>query len=204
MSKGLLVMGIGGHARSVGDVALACGFDDLLFVAAAARPGERVLGFASVQVAPAALAQGWQCFPSAGDADARAEQFEDAQRCGWSIATLVSPLATLRTGARAEAGAFIAHHAHLGPEVHVGRGTIVNTGAIVDHESSTGHFSHVSINASVAGRVKIGSFCCIGAGASVIDQLSICDRVIIGAGATVIHTIDAAGTWVGVPARKVR
>jgi sugar O-acyltransferase (sialic acid O-acetyltransferase NeuD family) len=204
MSNGLVVLGVGGHARSVGDIALACGHTELLFVDAMARAGETILGFACSATLPDTLAPGWHCFPASGDARARSAQFDAARARRWPIATLVSPLATVRTDAKVGTGALVAHHAYLGPCVDVAEGCIINTAAVVDHESRIGAFTHISVNTSIAGRVDIGSFCFIGMGASVIDRLTICDRVIVGAGAAVVGSIAEPGTWVGVPASKTR
>jgi acetyltransferase-like isoleucine patch superfamily enzyme len=79
----------------------------------------------------------------------------------------------------------------------------VNTGAIVEHDASVGAFSHVAVRACLAGGSQLGAGCMLGAGATVIDGLSVCDDVTIGAGAVVTVTLSAAGTYVGVPARRL-
>jgi sugar O-acyltransferase (sialic acid O-acetyltransferase NeuD family) len=93
--------------------------------------------------------------------------------------------------------------AYIGPHTHVGRGCIVNTGAIIEHDVSIGDFCHISIRATIAGYVTIGRRCFVGAGATVIDKVSICDDVIIGAGAVVTASIHESGTYVGCPAHKI-
>ena len=37
-----------------------------------------------------------------------------------------------------------------------------------------------------------------------IDKISVCDNVIIGAGAVVIEDIMEAGTYVGIPAKRIK
>ena len=54
----LYVLGIGGHARSVADAAVAAGFPDILLVDAAARPGETFAGFPSLTRLPEPLEPG--------------------------------------------------------------------------------------------------------------------------------------------------
>ncbi|MCF0112187.1 MAG: acetyltransferase, partial [Erysipelotrichaceae bacterium] len=50
----------------------------------------------------------------------------------------------------------------------------------------------------------IGSMTWIGAGATVSNKISICSNCMIGAGAVVVKNITEEGTYVGVPAKKIR
>jgi UDP-N-acetylbacillosamine N-acetyltransferase len=197
---GLYLLGFGGHARSVADVAVAAGITKLVFVDANAKPGESFADCPAIAALPAKPETGWQLFPASGDNAQREEQVAHASL---PVATLVAPTAYLGLRAEILSGAFIAHRAHIGPAARIGRGTIVNTGAQVDHESVVGDFSHVSVNATVAGRCRIGSLVMIGAGATVIDRIRICDNVTVGAGATVVRDIVEPGTYVGTPARRL-
>ena len=63
-----------------------------------------------------------------------------------------------------------------------------------------GDFSHISINVTLAGRVKVGHHVFIGAGSVVRDKITIGDNIIIGAGSTVIHDLLEPGTYLGSPA----
>ena len=62
---------------------------------------------------------------------------------------------------------------------------------------------HVSVGAHIAGTVSVGKQSWVGIGAAVINNKVICDNCVIGAGAVVICDIKEAGTYVGVPAKKV-
>jgi len=201
--QGLLILGFGGHARSVADVALDLGIPRLAFVEAHVRPGDEFAGFPVVASMPGALQPGWAVLPAAGDNAERRLQFEGATSRAWPIERLISKRAYCGKGATIGAGSFVAHHAHLGPMVRVGRAAIINTAAVVDHESKIGDFAHVSVNTTIAGRCQIGNFVFVGAGATVIDKVRVADHVIIGAGATVVDDITEAGIYVGCPARRV-
>lgn len=202
MTKGLFILGFGGHARSVGDVALAAGFDDLTFVDDQAREGEEFADFPVITVLPDEItAAGWFVFPGSGDNAQRRTQCEAARL---PLATLVAPTASLGTQCQIGQGSFVGHQAHLGPLARIGRGVIVNSGAIIDHECVVGDFSHISVNASVAGRCRIGAQVMIGTGATIIDRISICSNVTVGAGATVVRDIEVPGVYVGTPARLLQ
>ncbi|RUW55246.1 acetyltransferase [Mesorhizobium sp. M1A.F.Ca.ET.072.01.1.1] len=202
MTNGLFILGFGGHARSVGDIALSSGFDVLTFLDEEAREGEEFAGFRAVPVLPSdAAVTGWFMFPGSGDNARRRAQCETALL---PLATLVAPTASVGKQCEIGQGSFIGHQAHLGPLTRVGRGVIINSGAVVDHECLVGDFSHVSVNATVAGRCRIGAQVMVGAGATIIDGIGICDNVIVGAGATVVRDIQVPGVYTGTPARRTR
>lgn len=200
----LLILGFGGHARSVADIALACGYEELLFLDANAKEGENFLDYPVVPRIDDLLYAEWSVFPAAGDNSVRQKQYRRICSLGRMPATLISPQASIGRGAIISPGCLVGHHAHVGPMSRIGEGCIINTGAIVEHESTVGDFSHVSVNATIAGRTRLGSLSMLGAGATIIDGLSVCDRVTIGAGAMVHRSIHVAGTYVGVPAKRVR
>lgn len=198
---GLYILGFGGHARSVGDVALAAGVAHLLFVDAKARADESFVGFAAVTALPGVPDARWKAFPAAGDNTLRMEQIAN---CSLPLAVLLAPSAHIGAGVVVAEGSLVAAGSHLGPLSRIGRGVIVNTGAIIEHESAVGDFSHVSVNAVVAGRSCIGRRVMVGAGAVVIDGVTVCDDVTIGAGTTVVADIVEPGVYVGTPARRIR
>ncbi|HVK93772.1 MAG TPA: hypothetical protein VM571_03495, partial [Noviherbaspirillum sp.] len=73
-SKSLLILGFGGHARSVADVALAAGFSSLLFVDSKVHDDEHFLGHPAQRSFSGALPQGWSCLPAAGNNQLRRMQ----------------------------------------------------------------------------------------------------------------------------------
>ncbi len=200
-AEGLFILGFGGHARSVADVALASGISDIIFFDDNARENETFAGFAVKNGLPLSLPAGWACMPASGDNHKRKTQIAMAEQAGWAIATLISPTSSIGIGAYIGAGSFIGQHAHIGPMASVGKGCIINTGAAVEHECKVGRYAHISVNATVAGRSTVGDFCFVGAGATIIDGIAVCDDVVLGAGSTAIENISHPGNYVGVPAR---
>ena len=199
----LLILGFGGHARSAADLALACGYTELLFVDANAKLGESFLGH-PVMPDFGNLDDSWcDAFAASGDGRQRCLQCAAIDRMGLNLVSLVSPSASVGVGGVIGAGCFVGHHAHVGPMATIGRACIINTGAIVEHECAVGDYAHVSINATLAGRSRLGDLVFLGAGATVIDGISIDERVTIGAGSVVIDPIVEPGTYVGIPARMV-
>jgi UDP-N-acetylbacillosamine N-acetyltransferase len=198
---GLVILGFGGHARSVADVAVASGIDRIMFIDENGRDSESFLDFPVVKEFGDPLPEGWQCFATAGDNRSRMAQTEQIRARRWPLATIVSPTATIGIASSIGAGTFVGHHCHVGPRSRIGEFCILNTGCIVEHDCEIGDYTHVSINATLAGRCRLGRFVFIGAGATVIHNCSIGDETICGAGSIVTQSISVSGTYVGVPAR---
>lgn len=199
----LLLLGFGGHGRSVADVALSAGYSELLFVDSNAQAGEYFFGFPVVTRVPEDC-EDWEFMPASGNNHTRSEQIDTLIEAGARLATLVATTATISRLAEVGGGCFVGHHAHVGPRATLGAGCLINTGAVVEHDCSVGRCVHVSVNATISGGCHIGDRCFIGAGASVIDGVSIGSDVQIGAGGVVTRTINAPGVYVGVPARPLR
>lgn len=204
------IIGCGGHARSVADVILSnenrahiIFFDDNAFL------DEKILGFPVIKLSEneSLLKNAKALFLGVGDNIKRKEAVERLKENGISLRslkTLVSDKAELCIGSEiSDCGAFIAKETHLGPLSRVGDFTIVNTGAIVEHECKVGSYSHISVNSTICGRCIIGNNVFIGAGAVIKDYVKVCDDVTIGAGAVVARDIQLPGTYVGIPARKM-
>ena len=143
--------------------------------------------------------------PASGDNRTR-ERFArlvvDQRDCEFE--NYLSKRATVSTwGVTVKGGSCVLPKGYVGPSVRVGVGCIVNTAAIVEHDTQIGDYSHISIGATIAGSVSIGARCFVGAGATVIDNVTVCDNVLVGAGAVVVSNITQPGTYVGVPAKRV-
>lgn len=198
--NGLLILGFGGHARSVADVALAAGIQSLVFVDDQAKDGEHFMGFPVQREYLHHLPDGWLCLPASGHNQRRKLQAEHAQACGWPLATLIAPSATIGIGSSIAPGCFIAQHAHVGPMTKIGIGSLINTGAIVEHECIIGAYVHISVHATVAGNCHIGDLSFICAGATIIDNITVGREIIAGAGSVVITDLQQPGVYIGAPA----
>ena len=78
----------------------------------------------------------------------------------------------------------------------------INLGCTVGHDAVIGAYSTLSPGVHISGGVSTGAKCFLGTGAVLLENIGIPAGTIIGAGATVVSTIDAAGTYVGTPAKR--
>lgn len=192
----LYIIGCGGHARSVAEVALSNNVaSDIIFVDANAQENEKILGFPVIKELPL---NAEKVFVAIGNCQLRKKISEQ-----YDLISIISTDAYLGVDCTIGKGCFIGQKTYIGPEVIIGDGTIINTGAIIEHEVVIGEFCHVAPNSVICGRTKIGDNVFIGAGSTIIDKLFVCSNTCFGAGSVVIKSINEKGTYVGSPVRKI-
>ncbi len=81
------------------------------------------------------------------------------------------------------------------------RGAIINTSAVVEHDTVVEAFAHVAPGAVLCGAVRIGRAALIGAGSVVLPQVRIGAKAILGAGSVAVADVPDNVTAVGTPAR---
>lgn len=195
----LAIIGCGGHARSVAEVAI---FNDptvsILFIDSDGREGEHIFGFPVLRTSRVRES----VIVAVGDNELRAHLLAEAS--AGQLVSIVSNDATLARDVGVGAGTFVGHQVYLGPGASVGRGCIVNTRALLEHEVRVNDFAHIGPGALIGGRSTIGAGAFIGIGAIVKDQVSIAAGVTVGAGAVVVEDLVHSGTYVGAPARRIK
>lgn len=101
-------------------------------------------------------------------------------------------------------GSILYPNACLTTSINIGKFVQVNPCATIGHEAYIGDFTTICPGAHISGNARIGSRCFIGAGAIIRERVTVADDCYIGAGAVVIRDINESGTWVGIPARRIR
>lgn len=197
----LIIIGASGHGRVVADIAKKCGYEDIIFLDSdptiTSCSGYPVLG----QDSMANQLKG-DLFIAVGNGQIRKKLME--REAGRVFPVLIHPSAIVADDVKIEDGSVVMAGAVINPGAKIGKGVIINTCASVDHDCVVSNYSHISVGAHIAGTVEIGECTWIGAGATVSNNVHICDNCMIGAGSVVIKNIDEPGTYVGVPARKIK
>ena len=193
MSEPILLIGCGGHARSLIDVVESSGRWHVLgLVGLPEQVGESVLGYPVLgcdqdlpslrqQCAHALLAVGQIGLPS------------NRQRLALELKRLEFSLPVVISGR-----AHVSHHAQLGVGTSVGHGVIVNAGAyvgdhcilnsnaLIEHDAVIDDYCHISTGALVNGGTKIGASSFIGSGALLREGLTLPPQTVISAGKRVM------------------
>ena len=203
--RSAIVVGGGGHARSVIDAMQALGTWEIAGIVDP-DPGAAYRGLAVIcgdeglpalrdaGVRVAVLGIGYL----GGGGGARAKVLTLLRELSFALPAVVDPTAALATDASVGEGAFVGKLAVINATASVGPACIVNTGAVVEHDCVVGELAHVSVNATLCGGVTIGREAFVGAGATVMQGVTIGDRSIVGAGSVVLRDVPAGETVVGV------
>ncbi len=202
----LTIIGASGQGKVVADVAEKNGYDDIEFLDDIKFGNPSFLPFCNKWP----IASNTQkissvhndIFIAIGNSNARKlfmERYEDKH-----FPVLIHPDAVIADNVIIGIGSVIMAGAVINPSAKIGRGCIINTSSSVDHDCVVGDYTHIAVGSHVAGTVIIGSCTWIGAGATVSNNISICDDCMIGAGAVIVRDIKESGTYVGVPARKIK
>ncbi len=183
----IILVGFGGHAKSVAD--------------AAERSGKfRIIGYTDREEHLSAypylgtddvLAEYYQkgyrnlviCVGYLGKGDLRERLYQRFHEAGFSFPAIIDPSAVISESAVIGEGSFIGKRAVVNADAVIGKMCIINTGAIIEHECEVGDFAHISVGTVLCGQVKIGKAAFVGANATVIQCREIRERSIVPAGA---------------------
>ena len=166
MKEKLIIIGSGGHALSCVDV---IGLEGKFEIAGVVLENTNacnelnlpILGtdedlrslFVSYKFAFLALGQ-------IKSAQRRMELFWRLKTLGFTLPTIISPLAHVSANASVGEGSIVMHHALVNAGAKVGAACILNSKALIEHGARVGDFCHISTAAVVNGDciVERGSF----------------------------------------------
>lgn len=121
-----------------------------------------------------------------------------------SWATLIHPLTYVSAASHIGDGTLVCAGSIVQADAMVGHHVVVNTSSSVDHNCVVQDFAHIAPGAHLAGDVTIGEGALIGLSAGVIQGKRVGDWAIVGAGAMVIGDVRPRTTVVGIPAVELR
>jgi acetyltransferase EpsM len=202
MSKELIILGTGGHAKVVYDAVIASG-------------DYKPIGFIDLQ-------SEWDGddlpLPYLGDYSEIANypdahyviaigsnriRQEVAEEYDLHYATIIHPSAIFGSNVTLGVGSFVSAGVIINANSIIGKHTIINTGAIIEHDNIIGRYSNIGPRATTGSTVMIGEHCLLGIHVAVLPNLTISAYNIIGAGALVTKDIHNQGIYVGIPAKAV-
>lgn len=203
-NKNLLIIGAGGHGKVIADIAENIGcYEKIIF----ADDDESVKECMRYPVfwrkkIENDMYDSHDVFVAVGNSKTREKITSELKAKGVFIPTLIHPKAIIARTATIAEGTVIMAGTVINSDTHIAGSCIINTGCTIDHDCIIGEFCHVSVGAHLAGTVTVGSHTWIGVGACINNNLTIASDCMIGSGAMVIDSIESAGVYIGVPARK--
>jgi len=198
MTKPVVILGGGGHARVVIDALRCAGhviagvIDPKAEVAQTLPAGVKWLG---EELASRARASDVTVAIGVGSVEAsihnpRVKLFTEAKTFGFEILSVRHPSAVVAADVELGEGSQVMAGAILQPGVRTGINCIVNTRASLDHDCRLGDHVHVAPGVVLSGTVRIGNGTHLGTGAIVIQNIRIGDWAMIAAGAVITSDVQ--------------
>ena len=210
MADKLLLIGGGGHCKSVLDSLLQCNACSDIGIVDNSGVGTRVMGVRVIGCdddLAVLLSRGFThafiTLGSVGNPAKRVKLFNMVQEMGFKIPNVIDPSAVVSINASLAEGIFVGRNAVVNAGAKLGTCAIINTGAIVEHDCEVGAFAHIATGAVLCGGVCVGQHTHIGAGSVIRQSIEIGEDSVIGAGSVVVSNISNNCVAYGNPAREV-
>ena len=211
MPKRALLLGGGGHARVLLELAQLCEMQVEGFVSRDTDGSDPTRwGVPWLGGDDAVLGYGPEEFQlingvgSTGDPTLRRTLYESFVRKGYRFPSLVHPSSVVAADVHLGAGAQVMAGAVIQPGARVGENSIVNTCASIDHDCEVGKHVHIAPGAVLCGEVVADDEAHIGASATILGGVRIGARSLVAAGAVVTGDVEFGARVNGVPAAPLR
>lgn len=205
IDKKIILVGGGGHCKSVIDVAESAGYTIAGILDMPELVGTTVLGYPVIgtddnisEYLDEAL-----FLVTVGhikDASLRIKLHDRIKEAGGRLATLVASTAYVSRFASIGEGSVIMHHAMVNADAHIGTGCIINTFANIEHDANIGNYCHISTGTMVNGNCMVGEGVFLGSQSVMVNGIRITDGCVFAAGSMVRKNVVRKGIYSGNPA----
>lgn len=206
MKRPLILIGGGGHCKSVIEVAESAGYEikgilDMPDeVGKEVLPGHKIIGTDDeipqyVEECDFIITVGFIKNPAL-----RIKLYNKVKAAGGRLATIIASTAHVSKYAELGEGTVIMHQAFVNAGAKIGDNCIINTFVNIEHDAEVGNQCHISTGTMVNGECKIGENCFIGSQSVCANCIEIASDIIVGAGSVVRKSIRVKGIYAGNPA----
>lgn len=100
-------------------------------------------------------------------------------------------------------GTIILNNVYINNSTKIGNSCLINNNVLIEHDCEIGNNVQIAPGAIILGGVNIADNCFIGAGVIIRDSVNIASNIIIGMGCVVTKNITTSGTYYGNPLKKM-
>lgn len=101
-------------------------------------------------------------------------------------------------------GNIICANTSITTNIEIGDFVHLNLNCTVGHDTIIGNFVTCSPACNISGNVKIGDLTYLGTNCIIIEKKTINNNIIVGAGCVIVKDLVEQGTYVGMPAKKIK
>lgn len=204
-NKNLILVGGGGHCKSVIEVAESAGYKIKGILDMPENVGNKVLGYSIIGTDNQIISYVDDALfiVTVGhikDATLRIKLHQKITDARGNLATIVASTAHVSKYAHIGEGTVIMHHAMVNADATIGKGCIINTFANIEHDAVIDDYCHISTGAMVNGNCKVGTGTFLGSQAVMVNDTEITQGCVIAAGSMVRKNIMQKGIYSGNPA----
>lgn len=202
----LVIVGAGGHAVSVANVALSAGYTIQCFVDKN-KKGLDLLGFSIMgDIAELGNPDSYSFGIAVGDNAIRERIYNElqAKHENLNFPSLVHASATVSSFASVGDGTVVMPQAVIGPNSKVGKFCLINTQASIDHDCVMLDYSSLAPAAVTGGAVVIGTRSAVSMGATIKNGVKIGNDSVVGANSYLNKDLPDNQLAYGTPAKQVR
>tara|TARA_A100001388_G_scaffold277565_1_gene269524 strand:- start:5449 stop:6054 length:606 start_codon:yes stop_codon:yes gene_type:complete len=191
--KKVLLIGCGGHAKSVIDVIENISSLSIFgLIGKKNEIGSKIFGYSvignddSLKDLRKIVSNAFICVGKIGVDYRRTEILKLLESLDFKFPTIISKYAVVSKFATIGEGTFIGHSAIVNADSKIGNHCIINTKSVIEHESIIGDNCHISTGSIINGNVKIGQNSFIGSNSMIRENLYLPENSIISAGKRVM------------------
>lgn len=118
--------------------------------------------------------------------------------------TFIHPSSLIFSDIEIGEGSIICAGCILTTNIKIGKYTHLNLHTTIGHDCIIGDYFTTAPGSKISGNCTIGDNVYLGTNSSIRQKINICNDVTIGLNAGVVKDIVESGTYVGVPAKKIR
>ena len=209
MKKSLILVGGGGHCKSVIDVAESAGYSIIGILDRPEEVGKKVLGYPVIGTDDDMAKYSDKAFflVTVGQIKSprlRIKLHQMLKEANCQLATIISPTAHVSKYAVVGAGTVVMHHAVVNVGAQVGCGCIINTFANVEHDVVLGDYCHISTGAIVNGDSHLADGIFIGSQSVVNQGVNIDSNIVVASLSVVNKNLTEDGVYAGNPVKRIK
>ena len=205
-SKNLVILGAGGHAISIANVAHSAGYIVKYFIDPYTKSSQ-IIGIDVLKdLGGISNLDDYSYGIALGDNFLRQKLYQEIidQYPNLIFPPLVHDSAVISIHTKVGDGTVVMPGAIVGPNSIVGKLCILNTNASIDHDCTMADYSSIAPGVITGGRVNIGLRSAVSIGAIIKHGLTIGHDVVIGANSFVNKNVQSLKLAYGSPAKYIR